>query len=125
MNSCRSARDASGGCSWMEPSSYAMIRARWDSVSTPCASHNSVRLRATLGFARGISAMSERLPIRDALLSFAARESLRAALFLTYSFDGRWFDEAIIPDLCERPIGTMLVIRDRNAIITEGSTVRY
>jgi hypothetical protein len=69
--------------------------------------------------------MSERLPMRDALLSFAAREPLRAALFLTYSFDGRWFDEAIIPDLCERPIGTMLVIRDRNAVITEASTVRY
>jgi len=69
--------------------------------------------------------MSERLPVRDALLSFAAREPLRAALFLTYSFDGRWFDEAIVPDLCERPIGTMLVIRDRNAVITEASTVRY
>lgn len=69
--------------------------------------------------------MAERLPVRDALLSFAAREPLRAALFLTYSFDGHWFDEGIIPDLCERPIGTMLVIRDRNAVTTESSTVRY
>ena len=69
--------------------------------------------------------MAERLPVRDALLSFAAREPLRAALFLTYSFDGRWFDEVIVPDLCERPIGTILVIRDRNAISTEASTVRY
>lgn len=69
--------------------------------------------------------MSDRLPVRDALLSFAPRQPLRAALFLTYSFDGRWFDEAIVPDLCERPIGTMLVIRDRNAVANEASTVRY
>jgi Tyrosyl-DNA phosphodiesterase len=69
--------------------------------------------------------MRERLAVRDALLSFAAGQSLRAALFLTYSFDGRWFDEAIVPDLCERPIDTMLVIRDRNAVATEASNVRY
>jgi hypothetical protein len=75
--------------------------------------------------AKGIFAMPERIPVRDALLSFASQQPLRAALFLTYSFDGRWFDEAIVPDLCERPIETMLVIRDRNAITTEASTVRY
>ena len=69
--------------------------------------------------------MAERLPVRDALVSFAAREPLRAALFLTYSFDGRWFEEAIVPDLCERPIGTMLVVRDRNAIGSEAPSVRY
>lgn len=69
--------------------------------------------------------MAEKLPVRDALLSFAAREPLRAALFLTYSFDGRWFEEAIIPDLCDRPIETMLVIRDRNAITSEAPSVRY
>lgn len=69
--------------------------------------------------------MAERLPVRDALLSFAAREPLRAALFLTYSFDGRWFEEAIVPDLCERPIATMLVVRDRNAIGSEAPSVRY
>ncbi len=60
--------------------------------------------------------MAEQLPVRDALVSFAAREPLRAALFLTYAFDGRWFEEALVPDLCERSIATMLVVRDRNAI---------
>lgn len=69
--------------------------------------------------------MSERLPVRDALVSFAAREPLRAALFLTYSFDGRWFEDAIVPDLCERSIATMLVIRDRNAIASEAPSFRY
>ena len=69
--------------------------------------------------------MVETLPVRDALLSFAAREPLRAALFLTYSFDGRWFEDAIVPDLCDRPIATMLVIRDRNAISSEAPSVRY
>jgi hypothetical protein len=69
--------------------------------------------------------MAERLPVRDALLSFAPHEALRAALFLTYSFDGRWFEEALIPDLCERPIATMLVVRDRNAISSEAPSVRY
>ncbi len=69
--------------------------------------------------------MAERLPVRDALVSFAAREPLRAALFLTYSFDGRWFEEAIVPDFCERPIATMLVVRDRNAIASEAPSVRY
>jgi hypothetical protein len=69
--------------------------------------------------------MAERLPVRDALMSFAPHEALRAALFLTYSFDGRWFEEAIVPDLCERPIATMLVVRDRNAIAAEAPSVRY
>jgi hypothetical protein len=69
--------------------------------------------------------MSERLPVRDALLSFAAREPLRAALFLTYSFDGRWFEDAIVPDLCDRDIATMLVVRDRNAIASEAPSFRY
>lgn len=69
--------------------------------------------------------MAEKLSVRDAILSFAAREPLRAALFLTYSFDGRWFEEAIVPDLYERPIATMLVVRDRNAISSEAPSVRY
>ncbi|MGH7712565.1 MAG: hypothetical protein ACREOG_14840, partial [Gemmatimonadaceae bacterium] len=69
--------------------------------------------------------MSERLPVRDALFSFVAQEPLRAALFLTYSFDGRWFEEALVPGLCERPIATMLVVRDRNAIVSEAPSVRY
>lgn len=69
--------------------------------------------------------VDEQLSVRDALLSFAAGEPLRAALFLTYSFDGRWFEEAIVPELCERPIETMLVVRDRNAIANEAPSVRY
>ena len=69
--------------------------------------------------------MAEKLPVRDALLSFAAQEPLRAALFLSYSFDGRWFEDAIVADLCDRPIATMLVIRDRNAITSEAPSVRY
>lgn len=69
--------------------------------------------------------MAERLPVRDALISFAAGEPLRAALFLTYAFDGRWFEEALVPGLCERSIATMLVVRDRNAITSEAPSVRY
>lgn len=69
--------------------------------------------------------MAEQLPVRDALASFAAGEPLRAALFLTYAFDGRWFEEALVPDLCERSIATMLVVRDRNAITSEAPSVRY
>jgi hypothetical protein len=69
--------------------------------------------------------MTEKLSVRDAVHSFAAGEPLRAALFLTYSFDGRWFEDAIVPDLCERPIATMLVLRDRNAIVSEAPSVRY
>lgn len=69
--------------------------------------------------------MSERLPLRDVVLGFAANEPLQAALFLTYAFDGRWFEEALVPDLCERPIETFLVVRDRNAISSEAPSVRY
>jgi hypothetical protein len=76
-------------------------------------------------YARRTFTMPERLPVRDALVSFAAREPLRAALFLTYSFDGRWFEDALVPDLCERSIATMLVMRDRNAITSEAPSVRY
>lgn len=69
--------------------------------------------------------MTDRLSVRDALLSFAPGEQVRGALFLTYSFDGRWFEEALVPDLCERPIATMLVVRDRNAVGAEARSVRY
>ena len=69
--------------------------------------------------------MVDRLPVRDALLSFAPQEPLQAALFLTYAFDGRWFEEALIPDLCERPITTILVVRDGRAISTEAPSARY
>ncbi len=69
--------------------------------------------------------MGNGLPLRDALFSFVPNEGLRGALFLTYSFDGRWFEEAIVPGLLERPIDTMLVIRDRNALSSEAPSVRY
>jgi hypothetical protein len=75
--------------------------------------------------AKKILEMAEQLPVRDSLFSFAAQEPLRAVLFLTYAFDGRWFEEALVPDLCERSIATMLVIRDRNAITSEAPSVRY
>lgn len=77
------------------------------------------------GCGRRTFAVAERLPVRDALVSFAAGEPLRAALFLTYSFDGRWFEEALVPGLCDRSIATMLVVRDRNAITSEAPSVRY
>ena len=69
--------------------------------------------------------MSDQLSVRDALFSFAPGEPLRAALFLTYSFDGRWFEEAIVPESCERTIDRMLVVRDRNALTAEAPSVRY
>jgi hypothetical protein len=75
--------------------------------------------------ARRTFILAERLPVRDALVSFAAGQPLRAALFLTYSFDGRWFEAALVPDLFERSIATMLVVRDRNAITSEAPSVRY
>src|SRR5262245_38545209 len=102
-----------------------MIRETWVWGSTPCASRSSGRLRGTWISRRRISAVADTLPVRDALVSFVAQQPLRAALFLTYSFDGQWFEDAMVPDLCERPIATMLVIRDRNAIASEAPSVRY
>ncbi|WP_024512028.1 phospholipase D family protein [Bradyrhizobium sp. ARR65] len=67
----------------------------------------------------------ERVLVRDAIGSFAPGQALRAALLLTYSFDGKWLEEAFVPDLFERPIAAALVIRDANRIITEAPTVRY
>ena len=68
---------------------------------------------------------SDRLLLRDAIGSFAP--SLRAALFLTYSFDGKWLEEAFIPDLFDRQITTAVVVRDRNVNVgaPEAPSVRY
>jgi len=68
---------------------------------------------------------NERLSLVDALGSFAPGQPLRAALVLTYCFDGRWFEEAVAPELFERPVATTLLLRDRNALISEAPSVRY
>src|SRR5262245_21103159 len=68
---------------------------------------------------------SERLLVRDVIGSFAPGQGLRAAMLLTYCFDGKWIEEAFIPDLFDRPITTALVVRDANRIVTEAPTVRY
>ena len=68
---------------------------------------------------------SERLLVRDVIGSFAPGQGLRAGLFLTYCFDGKWIEEAFIPDLFDRPVATALVVRDANRIVTEAPTVRY
>ena len=69
--------------------------------------------------------MAERLSARDALVSFAAGEPLRAAVFLTYSFDRPWFEEAIVRDLLERSAQNMLVLYDVNAVAREGLSLAY
>ncbi|MBI4524536.1 MAG: hypothetical protein HY695_12080 [Deltaproteobacteria bacterium] len=69
--------------------------------------------------------VTDRLALRDILGAFAPGQPLRAALVLTYSFDGRWFEEVMAPDLFERPVAVALVIRDRNALIAEASSLRY
>src|SRR5688500_16530758 len=68
---------------------------------------------------------SERLLVRDAIGSFAPGQSFRAALFLTYTFDGSWLEEGLVPDLFDRQVHTALVIRDANALIREAPSVRY
>jgi hypothetical protein len=68
---------------------------------------------------------SERLLLRDAIGSFAPGQGLRAALLLTYSFDGKWIEEGFVPDLFDRPVVNALVIRDAHRIVTEAPTVRY
>jgi hypothetical protein len=67
----------------------------------------------------------ERLLVRDAIGSFAPGQALRAALLLTYTFDGKWIEEGFVPDLFDRPIATALLIRDANRVLTEAPTVRY
>jgi hypothetical protein len=68
---------------------------------------------------------TERLSFADALGAFAPGQPLRAVLILTYCFDGRWFEEAVAPELFERPVITMLLLRDRHALIFEAPSVRY
>lgn len=67
----------------------------------------------------------ERLFFREAIGNFAPGQSLRAALFLTYSFDGKWIEEGLVPGLFDRSVATALVIRDANRILKEAPTVRY
>src|SRR5260370_15620298 len=74
---------------------------------------------------RTFSMPTERLSFTDALGAFAPGQPLRAALVLTYCFDGRWFEEAGAPDLFERPVVTTLLLRDRHALTYQAPTVRY
>jgi len=69
--------------------------------------------------------VDERILIRDAIGGFAPGQALRAALLLTYSFDGKWIEEGFVPDLFDRPVTTALLIRDANRIVSEAPTVRY
>jgi len=68
---------------------------------------------------------NERILVQDAIGGFAPGQAFRAVLLLTYSFDGRWLEESFVPDLFDRPVTTALVIRDRNAVVTEAPTIRY
>lgn len=65
------------------------------------------------------------LLLREVIRGFPPGQELRAALLLTYCFDGRYLEESFVPDLFDRPVGTALVIRDGNSIIHEAPTVRY
>jgi len=49
---------------------------------------------------------------------------LRAALFLTYCFDGKWFEEGLVSDLFDRPVTTALILRDGNTVLNEALNVR-
>lgn len=68
---------------------------------------------------------TERLLVRDVIGSFAPGQGLRAALLLTYCFDGKWIEEGFVPDLFDRPVANALMIRDAHRIVTEAPTVRY
>ncbi len=68
---------------------------------------------------------AEKLSFNDAVGAFAPGQTLQAVLILTYNFDGRWFEEAVAPDVFERAVTTMLLLRDRQAVITEAPSVRY
>lgn len=67
----------------------------------------------------------ERLLLRDAIGGFAPGQGLRASLLLTFSFDGTWLEEGLVPDLFDREVSASLVIRDGNALIHESPSVRY
>ena len=68
---------------------------------------------------------SDRLLLRDVIGGFAPGQGLRAALLLTYSFDGRWLEEGLVPDLFDRPVTTAIVLRDGNNVVAEAPSVRY
>ena len=68
---------------------------------------------------------NEGLLLQDAIGGFAPGQAFRAVLLLTYSFDGGWLEESFVPELFDRPVTTALVIRDRNAVVTEARTIRY
>jgi len=67
----------------------------------------------------------DRISLRDEVGGFAHGAPLRAALLLTYCFDGAYLEEAIVPELFSRTVNTALVIRDRHAVQKEALTVRY
>ena len=67
---------------------------------------------------------NNRIFIRDVLCDFIPERGLRAALLLTYCFDGKWLEAGFISDLFERPVSTALVVRGRNAIMSEASKGR-
>jgi PLD-like domain len=68
---------------------------------------------------------AERLLLRDAIGGFAPGQGFRAVLLLTFSFDGRWLEEGLVPDLFDRQVNASLVIRDGNALIQDSPSVRY
>lgn len=68
---------------------------------------------------------SDRILLRDVIGGFAPGQGLRAALLLTYCFDGKWFEEGFVPDLFDRPVTTALILRDGNVVLNESPTVRY
>jgi len=68
---------------------------------------------------------SDRLLLNDVVGGFAPGQTRRATLLLTYTFDGKWIEESLVPDLFDQAVATALVIRDGNAIRSESSSVRY
>lgn len=67
----------------------------------------------------------DRTLLRDVIGGFAPGQSLRASLLLTFSFDGAWLEEGLVPDLFDRQVGACLLLRDGNAILREAPSVRY
>lgn len=69
----------------------------------------------------------DKLSVLDALESFATDQRLSAALFLTFSFDGSWFEKAVTPELFDRAREerNVLVLRDPNAVIRDIPSVRW
>src|SRR5208283_1929116 len=63
--------------------------------------------------------------LADAISCFAPGRPLRAALFLTFGFDGAYFERIVAPDLFEREVHNCLVVRDRQAVCSEAPSCRY